>query len=155
MATKAQIEAIFANVATGQPNTAVEALANWNALKNELYPTKASDTHSTTNVLTKVYADIEYIVNFKKVGNTVFIWGYVENIGNSINGLTNLANITNSVYVPASGEDFFFKATRLNGASDIFLSFSYGSPNENFTTRSTIPTTNVKYYFNTSYTVAS
>lgn len=135
--------------------TVAKVRSAFSAIIDILYPTKVSDNHGTTAVLTKVYADIEYIVNFKKVGNTVFIWGYVENIGNSINGLTNLANITNSVYVPASGEDFFFKATRLNGASDIFLSFSYGSPNGNFTTRSTIPTTNVKYYFNTSYTVAS
>lgn len=155
MALKSALQALINGRTDGGGNLISTERTLWGFIRDELYPTKVSDNQGTTTVLTKVYADIQYIVNFKKVGNTVFIWGYVENIGNSINGLTNLANITNSIYVPASGEDFFFKATRLNGSSDIFLSFSYGSPNGTFTTRSTIPTTNVKYYFNTSYTVAS
>ena len=151
MATKAQIDAIFANVATGQPNTAVEALANWNALKNELYPTHVTDTQLTTNIITKYYSNVEYSLTFVKRGSQVNVYGYISVTGSPITFGELLINFNSgSEYKPKNATLFYIEANRYGSSERVLLRFS-GASNGEIITASAMPTSNVNYYINANY----
>ena len=73
MANKSAIDAIFADITTGGANTAVEALACWNALKNELYSDDVTDSQTSQTYTTKSGTNINYSLFLKKVGNNDYI----------------------------------------------------------------------------------
>ena len=103
MANKSAIDAIFADITTGGANTAVEALACWNALKNELYSDDVADTQITQNYTTKTGTNINYSMFMKKVGNNVFMKVTVTNATSSALSPQWIFDWKNNEYQPKAG----------------------------------------------------
>lgn len=66
-------------IADGQPNSASEARAVWNALNNELYPPVYRTTNFTPVKTANLTSNFQYSFNFSKSGNKVTISGVFRN----------------------------------------------------------------------------
>ena len=122
-------------------------------LINEFFPTTVTDDETTTNVITKVYANIEYDLKFKKIGNTVYVNGTIKNIGTTFNAGETLATFSNSLYRPLSTNTIYIKAVRYNSTQFVLLELNGGAPTGFMKMASVMPSTNVIYYINDIYTV--
>jgi len=76
---------------------------------NELYPTTIEDVYSslteTTTITSKFTTGFYYTLDFKKVGNTVFVNGFVRNSTGSIfSGV--ILTLTNSEYYVKTGKNY-------------------------------------------------
>jgi hypothetical protein len=106
--TKSAMQAIIDAIGTGQANTALEVRTAYNAFRDELWTTeKREQSGSGTNTIlnaSPAVSGLTYDLWFKKVGNTVFLKGFITNgSGSPIFGDTAIINITNSVYQKLSG----------------------------------------------------
>jgi hypothetical protein len=76
---------------------------------NELYPATIQEVYSslteTTTITLKSTTAMYYSLDFKKVGNTVFVNGFVRNSTGSIYSGT-ILSITNSEYNVKTGKNF-------------------------------------------------
>lgn len=120
---------------------------------DEFFPATVTDDETTTNVITKVYANIEYDLKFKKIGNTVYVNGTIKNIGTTFNAGETLATFSNSLYRPLSTSTIYVKAVRYNSTQFVLLEFNGGAPTGFMKMASVMPSTNVTYYINDIYTV--
>jgi hypothetical protein len=100
MSTISEMNAIMANITTGGLNTAVEALACWNILKNEFFTGYSTDTQAGVNLITKTSTNITYNVVTKKMGNQVIQKISITNTSGSTITPTELFKITDSAYLP-------------------------------------------------------
>jgi len=74
---------------------------------NELWKASLIDTEVTTNVLTNGATSVEYILEFNKVGNKVFVIGEFYNGGGAIIAANEvLATVTNTEYLPKTGSGY-------------------------------------------------
>lgn len=112
--TESQINTVFGAITTGGANTAVEALACWNALKGELFPTPVkvewngtSSISPTTDIIvypSLVSGKVKFTIRFWKSGNTVYFNGEFEAydyLGDAI-GNIQLIEWNTSLYEPLS-----------------------------------------------------
>lgn len=78
-------------------------------LVDELYPATISEVYSstteTTTITDKVTSGMYYTLDFKKVGNTVFVSGFVRNSTGSIFTGT-ILNIVDSEFYPKTGKNY-------------------------------------------------
>jgi hypothetical protein len=100
--TKAQIEALISTITIGGTNTASEAVAIWEGLKNELYPTEYNA------VLENNPSGLSYDLYFSKRGNMTHLRGRVYNITNLPYTATILIN---SEYAARNGTHVGYSGT--------------------------------------------
>lgn len=143
MATKTDIQNAINTINDGGLNTAAEVRAVYEVFKDALYPTKITDSQSTTNVLTIDLADITYVLNLTKIGNLVSVSGRISNGTGAIISDVDLISITNTEYYPdctalnpfyfTSGSNIFQitssnkikLTTSLGVGEDVYFNFSY------------------------------
>jgi len=99
MSTKAQIAANIAAINTGGSNTAVEVRLPFSNLNDEIFQTTFNMTVADAPSV------ISYNLNFKKVGNIVYIDGYVKNGNTFMIGNQPILTIGNSLYFAKTGQD--------------------------------------------------
>jgi len=127
MSTKAQFETArdsnLGDTAPASPSTPLRDpvcdRTIFDLIKNEFFSPIVEETETTTAVLTKIKTGISYKINVKKLGNIVFIRGYIYNgTGSTISPQT-LIDITNSEYFPKSysSESVYLFQGRFNIAS--------------------------------------
>ena len=106
MATKANLISAVNGFITALVNITKQRKSMLKVI-NELYGSnQLNDTQSTTNVVTRVFADTSYSFTFTKTGRTVFVNGSIVNSFAVIPNNRVLANITNSEFAPQSGQQF-------------------------------------------------
>lgn len=76
---KSANQALINAIADGEPNSAAEARAAWNALNNELYPTVYRTTFVSPNKTSILASNFQYSFNFSKSGNRVTMNGFIKN----------------------------------------------------------------------------
>lgn len=124
MANESEVDAIFANITTGGANTAVEALACWIALKNELYSTDVTDSQSTQTYTTKSGTNINYSLFLKKVGNNVYAKVTIINATSSQLSPQWIFDWKDTEYQPKSGAyNQYYEATILGSGNQKVLLF--------------------------------
>jgi len=124
MANESAIDAIFANITTGGANTAVEALACWNALKNELYSDDVTDSQTSQEYTTKSGTNINYSLFLKKVGNNVYIKVTVINATTGSLSPQMIFDWKNNEYQPKSGAyNQYYEAKILGSGNSPVLLF--------------------------------
>ena len=103
-------------------------------LINNIYPTPITDTHLTTNILTRINTNFTYNLTFTKIGRMVHVNGTITSVSGSIMSLEDIASITTSEFSPYSGYSFAFTTSISNSqcafnisGGGIFLVSSLGA----------------------------
>lgn len=104
--TSSQIQTLIDGVSNGGLNTAAEARAIWEALKNEIYGEQKVDTNATTEVLTLVESNALYTLTFTRYGNKVHVFGVLRKNSGSVAANSTIANFTNADFAPKTGQKF-------------------------------------------------
>lgn len=141
--TESQINTVFGAVTTGGLNTAVEALACWNALKGELFPTPVkvewngtSSVSPTTDIVVEsgiASGTLIFTVNFWKSGNTVYFNGKIRNSSSGNISSMKIIDFATGLYEPLS-------------ISTVYVPMVYDTENINTATKMKISSNGVEIF---------
>jgi len=161
--TESQINTVFGAITTGGANTAVEALACWNALKGELFPTPVkvewngtSSVSPTTDIVVEsgiASGTLIFTVHFWKSGNTVYFNGKIRNSSTSNISSMKIIDFATGLYEPLL-------------TSPVYVPMVYDTANLNTSTKIKVSANGVEifgdlntgslyYNFNGQYKVAN
>jgi len=128
-------------------NTAEEARAIWQAIKEQMYGENGNQLHdnqTTTLVVTKVLANALYSLTFTKCGIFVHVFGKYQNNAANTTSSSVIANFTTAEFAPASQQRIFGH----NDGNNTVIPFSF-EPTQ-IRNLKTIPLSE-EYYINDFY----